>query len=71
MGLSGNILVYLIIQNLRFYYIFDTRRNYGFNIQNLRKISLLGFPINYNDCWKKILGISRSVPTGPLFSKYD
>ena len=37
------MLVNLIIQNLTFYYIFDMRRNYGFNIQNIIKIHLLGF----------------------------
>ena len=41
----GNMLVNLIIQNPRFYYIFDTRRNYGINIQNIRNIHLLGFSI--------------------------
>ena len=35
------MLVYLIIQNLRLDYIFDIRRNYGFNIKNIRKIYLL------------------------------
>ena len=32
------ILVFLIIQNSRFDYIFDMRRNFCFNIQNIRKI---------------------------------
>ena len=46
--MSGNMLVNLMIQNSRFYYIFDIRRNYGFNIQNIRKICLLGFSIQRN-----------------------
>ena len=43
--MSGKMLVYLIIQNSIFYYIFDMRRNYCFNIQNIWKIILLGFSI--------------------------
>ena len=57
-------MVNLIIQNSRLYYIFDMRRNYGFNIQNIRKIHLLGL-------WENSLEISRNCSVGPLFSKFD
>ena len=66
---SGNILVYSIIQNSKFSYIFVTRGNYGFNNPNIRKIHLLGFPILC--LLEKSLEISRSFSLGPLFSKYD
>ena len=46
--MSGNMLVYLIIQNLRFDYIFDTMRNYGFNYQHIRKIHSSIFKILLN-----------------------
>ena len=61
-----NLLVYLIIQNLGFDYILDVRRNYGFNIQEIRKIHLLGFPIQ-----QLLENISRSLSIDSLFSKYD
>ena len=41
------------------------RRNYGFNIQEIRNIHLMGFPI------KQLLERSLVISVGPLFSKYD
>ena len=66
---SGNMLVYSIIQNSRFSYIFDTRGNYGFNNPKIRKIHLLSFPILC--LLEKSLEISRSFSLSHFFSKYD
>ena len=44
-GLSGNILVKLHIPKSKFDNVFDIREDYSHNIQNIRKIYLLGFPI--------------------------
>ena len=52
------MFVYIIIANLRFYYIFDVRRNYVFNTQNIREVHLLGFPIQR--LFEKSLEISHS-----------
>ena len=67
--ISENMLVYLHIQNIIFVNVFGKRRNYSFNIQNIRKIHLLGFPIKR--LLEKSLEISRIFSIGPLFSKYD
>ena len=45
MGLSGNILVKSHIPKSKFDNVFDIREDYSLNIQNMRKIYLLGFPI--------------------------
>ena len=43
MGLSGNILVISNIPKSKFD-VFDIREDLSLNIQNMRKIHLLGFP---------------------------
>ena len=63
----GNMLVNLIIQNSRFYYIFDMTRDYGFNIKNIRKIHLLGFSIQR--LWGKSFKISKRFCISSIFSK--
>ena len=65
-GLSGNILVKSNIPKSKFD-VFDIREVYSQNIQNMRKICLLGFSIQR--LWGKSLKISRNVSIGPLFSK--
>ena len=65
-GLSGNILVKSNIPKSTFD-VFDIREVYSQNIQNMRKICLLGFSIQR--LWGKSLKISRNVSIGPLFSK--
>ena len=57
-GLSGNVLVKSNI--------FDIREDLSLNIQNMRKIHLLGFSIQ--QLWEKSLEISRNFSIGPLFS---
>ena len=59
------MLVYLTI----FVNVFGIRRNYSFNIQNIRNIYSLGFPIER--LLEKSLEISRRFSIGPLFFKYD
>ena len=67
MGLSGNILVKLNMPKSKFDNVFDIRENFSLNIQNMRKIHLLGFSVQR--LWGKSLKISRSISIGPLFSK--
>ena len=67
-GLSGNILVKSNIPKSQFD-VFDITEDYGLNIQNMRKIFLVGFSIQR--LWGKSLEISRNFSMGPLFSKYD
>ena len=69
MGLSGNILVKSNIPKSKFDTVFDIREDYSLNIQNMRKIYLLGFSIQR--LWEKSLEISRNLSMGPLFSKYN
>ena len=45
MGLSGNILVKSHIPKSKFDNVFDIRKDYSLNIQNIRKIYMLGFSI--------------------------
>ena len=61
-GLSGNVLVKSKFDN-----VFDIREDFSLNIQNMRKIHLLGFSIQR--LWEKSLEISRNLSIGPLFSK--
>ena len=61
-GLSGNVLVKSNISN-----VFDIREDFSLNIQNMRKIHLLGFSIQR--LWEKSLEISKNFSIGPLFSK--
>ena len=61
-GLSGNVLVKSNISN-----VFDIREDFSLNIQNMRKIHLLGFSIQ--QLWEKSLEISKNFSIGPLFSK--
>ena len=63
MGLWENILVKSNIPKSKFY-VFDIRRSYSQNIQNMRKIYLLGFSVQL--LWGKSLKISRSVSIGAL-----
>ena len=44
LGLSGNILVKSNFPKSKFDKVFDVREDYSLNIQNIRKIYLLGFP---------------------------
>ena len=67
MGLSGNILVKSNIPKSKFDNVFDIREDHSPNIQNMRKIYLLGFPIQ--QLWGKSLEISRNFSIGPLFFK--
>ena len=66
-GLSRNVLVKSIISKSKFDNDFDIREDFSLNIQNMRKIHLLGFSIQR--LWGKSLEISRNVSIGPLFSK--
>ena len=45
MGLSGDIQVQSYIPKSKFDNVFDIREDCSLNIQNMRKIHLLGFPI--------------------------
>ena len=65
-GLSGNVLVKSNISKSKFD-VFDIREDFSLNIQNMRKIHLLGFSIQR--LWEKSLEISRNFSIGPLFSK--
>ena len=65
-GLSGNVLVKSNISNSKFD-VFDIWEDFSLNIQNMRKIRLLGFSIQR--LWEKSLEISRNFSIGPLFSK--
>ena len=65
-GLSGNVLVKSNISKSKFD-VFDIREDFSLNIQNMRKIHLLGFSILR--LWEKSLEISRKFSIGPLFSK--
>ena len=65
-GLSGNVLVKSNISKSKFD-VFDIREDFSLNIQNMRKIHLLGFSIQ--QLWEKSLEISRNFSIGPLFSK--
>ena len=67
MGLSGNVLVKSNISKSKFDNVFDIREDLSLNIQNMRKIHLLGFSIQR--LWEKSLEISRNFSIGPLFSK--
>ena len=66
MGLSGNVLVKSNISKSKFD-VFDIREDFSLNIQNMRKIHLLGFSIQR--LWEKSLEISRNFSIGLLFSK--
>ena len=44
MGLSENVLVKSNIPKTIFDNVFDIKEDYSLNIQNMRKIYLLGFP---------------------------
>ena len=59
------MLVYLTI----FVNVFGIRRNYSFNIQNIRNIYSLGFPIER--LFEKALELSWRFSIGPLFSKCE
>ena len=50
MGLSGNILVESQIPKSKFD-VFDFRKDYSLNVQNMRKIYLLGFSVQR--LWEK------------------
>ena len=65
-GLSGNVLVKSNISKSKFE-VFDIREDFSLNIQNMRKIHLLGLSIQR--LWEKSLEISRIFFIGPLFSK--
>ena len=65
-GLSGNVLVKSNISKSKFD-VFDIREDFSLNIQNMRKIHLLGFSIQR--LWGKSLEISRNFSIGPSFSK--
>ena len=65
-GLSGNVLVKSNISKSKFDNVFDIREDLSLNIQNMRKIHLLGFSIQR--LWEKSLEISRNFSIGPLFS---
>ena len=65
-GLSGNVLVKSNISKSTFDNVFDIREDLSLNIQNMRKIHLLGFSIQR--LWEKSLEISRNFSIGPLFS---
>ena len=64
-GLSGNVLGKSNISKSKFD-VFDIREDLSLNIQNMRKIHLLGFSIQR--LWEKSLEISRNFSIGPLFS---
>ena len=64
-GLSGNVLVKSNISKSKFD-VFDIREDLSLNIQNMRKIHVLGFSIQR--LWEKSLEISRNFSIGPLFS---
>ena len=66
-GLSGNVLLKSNISKSKFDNVFDIREDFSLNIQNMRKIHLLGFSIQR--LWVKSLEISRNFSIGPLFSK--
>ena len=66
-GLSGNVLVKSNISKSKFDNVFDIREDFSLNIQNMRKIHLLGFSIQR--LWEKSLEISRNFSIGPLFKK--
>ena len=67
-GLSGNVLVKSNISKSKVDNVFDIREDFSLNIQNMRKIHLLGFSIQR--LWGKSFEISRKFSIGPLFSKY-
>ena len=62
MGQSGNITIKSNIPKSKFDF-FDIREDYSLNIQNIRKIYLLGFSIQR--LWGKSLEISRNFSMGP------
>ena len=66
-GLSGNVLVKSNISKSKNDNVFDIREDFSLNIQNMRKIHLLGFSIQR--LWGKSLEISGNFAFGPLFSK--
>ena len=68
MGLSGNIVVNSNIPKSKFD-VFDIRADCLLNIQNMRKIYLLGFSIQL--FWKISLEIYWNFSMGPSFLKYD
>ena len=65
-GLSRNVLVKSNIPTSEFGF-FDSREDYSLNIQNMRKIYMLGFSIQR--FWEKSLEISRNFSMGPFFFK--
>ena len=63
MGQSGNIPIKSNIPKSKFDNVFDIREDYSLNIQNIRKMYLLGFSIQR--LWGKSLEISRNFSMGP------
>ena len=61
-GQSGNIPIKSNITKSKLDNVFDIREDYSLNIQNIRKIYLLGFPIQH--LWGKSLEISRNFSMG-------
>ena len=62
-GQSGNISIKSNNTKSKFDNVFDIREDYSLNIQNIRKIYLLGFSIQR--LWGKSLEISRNFSMGP------
>ena len=65
MGQSGNIPIKSNIPKSKFDNVFDIREDYSLNIQNIRKIYLLGFSIQR--LWGKSFEISRNFSMVPYF----
>ena len=63
MGQSGNIPIKSNIPKSKFDSVFDSREDYSLNIQNIRKIYLLGASIQR--LWGKSLEIFRNFSMGP------
>ena len=45
MGLSGNMLINLLISNSKFDNVLDIRNNFSLSMHNVRNIRLLGFSL--------------------------
>ena len=65
MGLSGNMLINLLIQNSKFDNVFNIRNNFSLSMHNVRNIRLLGF--QYNNCGENL---SKGIYICLLFSKH-
>ena len=63
------MLVYLHIPNMKFDIVFDIRRNYVLNIQEMSKMHLLSFSIQ--QFLGKSLNNHGSDSITPLFLKHD